>query len=376
VAGLLVGLAILNLAVLWGLLPTIFFAITVTYFLVPLTSLLRLPGYSRYVAGVISAIVAAPGALLLVAPLFGRLYLRRQRIINGRGLLPNEILQEFGESSDFIDTNQLIRSATSYLTQLAFDIAASLPVLAGKGFGFVFVVFGLLIRREELSAAILSPIPDAYHGIVWHLHGRSRQTLYALYITQVATGLATSLIALPVFLFFGYKSAFTLALIAGILQFLPVIGPSILELALVAFEVRRGASLTGAILVVVGLVLIGFLPDAIIRPRLARQSAHLPGTLYYVGFIGGVLSLGAVGVSPGHSPLPYLPEPSDCWARRNLRTQSWPSGNRSERLPSLVYRGTTPPGAGTFCAQSPQRSVHHESRTGVGGRTGVQQFDR
>lgn len=306
--GLLVGVVVVNLAILWGLLPTIFFAITVAYILVPLTSFLRRRGYSRYIAGVISTVVAALGALLLVVPLFGILYLRRQQIINALRSLPNEILLEVGEFSYLIDTNQLIRTATSYLTQLAFDIAASLPVLAAKAFVFVFVVFGLLIRREELSTAILSSIPGAYHGIVSQLHGRIRQTLYALYITQAATGLATSLIALPVFFLFGYESALTLALIAGILQFLPVIGPSILVLALVAFEVMQGAVLTGAILVVVGLVLIGFLPDAIIRPRLARKTAHLPSTLYFVGFTGGVLSLGAVGIIAGPLAVALLAE--------------------------------------------------------------------
>jgi predicted PurR-regulated permease PerM len=37
----------------------------------------------------------------------------------------------------------------------------------------------------------------------------------------------------------------------------------------------------------------------VIRTRLARETADLPGSLYFVGFVGGLLTLGPIGVIAG-----------------------------------------------------------------------------
>jgi len=45
---------------------------------------------------------------------------------------------------------------------------------------------------------------------------------------------------------------------------------------------------------------IGFLPDADLRPVFAYRTTVLPRSLYFMGFAGGALTLGAVGVLVGH----------------------------------------------------------------------------
>jgi predicted PurR-regulated permease PerM len=51
--------------------------------------------------------------------------------------------------------------------------------------------------------------------------------------------------------------------------------------------------------VALGLVLVGFLPDAVIRTKLAGRTADLPASLHFVGFVGGVLTLGLIGFIAG-----------------------------------------------------------------------------
>jgi predicted PurR-regulated permease PerM len=65
-------------------------------------------------------------------------------------------------------------------------------------------------------------------------------------------------------------------------------------LELVAGEVVRAALVFG-----LGGLLVGVLPDVLIRPRLARLTAGIPGSLYFVGFFGGLLSVGALGIIAG-----------------------------------------------------------------------------
>jgi predicted PurR-regulated permease PerM len=87
-----------------------------------------------------------------------------------------------------------------------------------------------------------------------------------------------------------------------------VIGPSVVVLALVAVELTQGGFLAAASFLITGLVLIGFLPDALIRPQIAQRTADLPASLYFVGFTGGILSLGAIGIIAGPVAVALLDE--------------------------------------------------------------------
>jgi predicted PurR-regulated permease PerM len=97
----------------------------------------------------------------------------------------------------------------------------------------------------------------------------------------------------------GYSGALTLAVVAGVLQFLPVVGPSVLVGALVVYQLLAGDAAAAALVGVAGAVFIGYLPDVLIRARLARRSADMPSTLYFTGFTGGLLTLGPVGIIAG-----------------------------------------------------------------------------
>lgn len=158
------------------------------------------------------------------------------------------------------------------------------------------------------ARALRRTVPVEYHDIVEALHERLQDTLFGLYVLQGATGVGTFLIALPVFFVLGYDATLTLAVLSGVLQFVPIIGPSVLIGVLVVTEVLA-ENVTGAILVgTVGLVFVAGLPDVLIRPRLSEVAADLPGSLYFIGFTGGILSTGAIGIIAGPVVVALLAE--------------------------------------------------------------------
>jgi hypothetical protein len=87
--------------------------------------------------------------------------------------------------------------------------------------------------------------------------------------------------------------------IAGMLQFIPIVGPSVLVLAMAAGDLIVENPTRAATVTVLGLVFIAYLPDPMVRPRLARRTADLPGSLYFIGFTGGLFTIGVVGVIAG-----------------------------------------------------------------------------
>ena len=289
-------------------LATVFFALTVAYVLVPVYQWLRRRGLPRWWASTVSTSIAFAAVVVLVLPLLAVLYFRRGQLIGLLASLPDSVTLEVAEFVYVVDIPEVTSLAAARLTQLAIGIAQSTPEIAAHATVFAFVVFGFLFGRSQLRRALLLPIPDAYHDVPQALHERTRDTLFALYVIQAATSAGTFAIALVVFWALGYDAPVTLAVIAGILQFLPVVGPSLLVIAVAGYEVSVGAYPRAAILLAIGLLLIGFLPDAVIRPRLARTTAGLPSSLYFVGFTGGLLSLGPVGIIAGPLVLALLVE--------------------------------------------------------------------
>ena len=298
---LLVVFSLLAAAVLWEVVGTVFFAITVAYVLVPARNSLVNRGLSRRLSsalvtlgafGVVSFVVAAMGYLL---------YLRRDSALALIESLPDTLSVTVAGMTYAAELSEIIAVLTASIRGIATGLAPVLPVLALKLVLFAILLFGLLLRPGAAGSGVRQVVPNEYHDILITLNERIRQTLYGIYVLQAATAFGTGLVALVVFYVLGYESVFTLAIIAGLLQFIPVLGPSVLVgvLALVDL-VGPAPDPTRAVLVLVGGgILIGAVPDAVIRPRLASWAADLPTSLYFIGFVGGILTVGAIGFIMG-----------------------------------------------------------------------------
>jgi predicted PurR-regulated permease PerM len=104
---------------------------------------------------------------------------------------------------------------------------------------------------------------------------------------------------MPVFWLLEYEYWLTLSAISAVLQFIPIVGPSVLLAVLALYHATMGQLSLAVTVLIVGGVIIGWLPDGVIRPRLADHTTNLSGTLYFVGFVGGLLSMGVVGIIAG-----------------------------------------------------------------------------
>jgi len=304
-------IALLTTLVLRQVLETVFFAITVAYVLFPIRERVVDRGASRAVAAATATITGLLVILVAIVPIFGALYVRREAFVQFvRDLPPTIVVEAFGLTYP-LNVSVVLGTLQRGLTDLAVTIARAAPVLALKAALFVFLVYALLLRPHDVRAALLELIPTTYHDMVLEYHVRIRETLYAIYVLQVATALGTFLIAYPVFAILGYDSALTLAVFSGLLQFVPIVGPALVVLALGAYQVAIGSTAAAVLVVALGLVLVGFLPDAIIRPQLASFTDAMPGSLYFVGFVGGLLTVGVVGFIAGPLAVGLLLEASE-----------------------------------------------------------------
>lgn len=296
---LLIVLSAIGLQVLSEVFWTIFLAAVFGYVLYPVKERIH---RDRFTDRQSAALVTAISFLLLitlVAPIFLVLFQRRQILLDFITSLPNEITVDLFEFSFTYPTVELEIMAKNWVINSAVKLAESLPSLSVKAFLFVFVLYAILKHPKMIEKKILGLFPESAESALRAYHERIKQTLVGIFAVQTLTAVATFIIALPVFYFLGYKAFISLALISAILQFIPIIGPSILILALAGLELAAGFPIKALMILVFGIVIIGFLPDAYLRPKLAGKTTGLPASLYFIGFAGGALTLGAVGVLAG-----------------------------------------------------------------------------
>ena len=297
--GLLFAVGLLTLAVLWDVVEVVFFAITVAYVLYPLRQRLVKRGASRRVASAVVTTAAFLAVVILLAPLALTLFERRGSIMDLLSDLPDELPVEIFGFVIQIDIAALANSANDFLRSVAISIAADAIFIVLQFAMFVLILYGLLLRPQAVGRAANEITPREYHDILKALHERVAGTLYALYVIQAATAVVTFPIALVVFYLLGYSDIFVLAVIASILQFFPIVGPGMLAVALAGYDILIEMPGRAIGVLILGPLLIGLLPDILIRPRMASRRARLPASLYFVGFVGGVLTVGVIGIIAG-----------------------------------------------------------------------------
>ena len=307
-AGLVAAVALLTAAVLWEVVEVVFFAVTVAYVLYPLRQRLVDRGLSRRVASALVTATAFLAVVVLFAPVVWALVRRRESIVSLLRNLPDSLPVEAAGFTYVVDVASLSEGVTASLRAFALDLAANAVFIVLELAMFALVLYGLLLRPGAVGDAVYGIVPPEYHDVIRRLNDRISGTLYALYVIQAATAVLTFPVAFVVFYALGYGDAFVLSVIAAIFQFIPVLGPGVLALALAAGDFLLGSTQRAVVVAVLGPVVIGLLPDLVVRPQLASRQAKLPVSLYFVGFTGGVLTVGVIGVIVGPLAVAVLVE--------------------------------------------------------------------
>ncbi|SFF75536.1 Predicted PurR-regulated permease PerM [Halopelagius inordinatus] len=297
--GLFVLLAVVAGVLLWEVVGTVFFAVTVAYLLLPVRRRLVGHGLSRRWASVAATTLAFLATVVVLSPLVVAAVVRLDTVLELFELVPDVIHVELFGFVYEATLQQVTTFASTWLRRIGRQSAAAAPVLLLKATLFTLLVFSLLYYEEEARTAVLAVVPPSYRGVAEALNDRARETLLAIYVLQAATAAGTFVLAFPVFYLLGYQYAVTLSVVAAVLQFVPILGPSILLAGLAAYHLAVGQVVHAILVFFAGGFVIGWLPDVLIRPRLAKETADIPGSLYFVGFFGGLLTLGPIGIVAG-----------------------------------------------------------------------------
>jgi predicted PurR-regulated permease PerM len=365
-AGLTLLFALVSAYFLREIVGTVFFAATVAYLLAPVEEWYRRRGLSSWWASTATTVSAIVGLAGLISPLVVLLYVRTDQLRSFVNGIPTQItIDQFGFQTT-ITIEEIQKPLVDFASQMIVAAASALPTLAIKATVFAIVVFALLIGREDAHRAAKAVVPHHYHDIAEALGSRARATLTAIYVLQAATAAAAFAISLPIFLALGYEFWFSLSVLSGLLQFVPIVGPSVVVLSVAASDLLTGMPQRAAAIAVLGMVFIAYVPDPLVRPRLARRTADLPGSLYFIGFTGGLFTLGVVGVIAGPLLVALLVESVELLADEMSGPREGADGTSPDDGPDDDFPENPPP-AEDAPAEDPPVDGDQGASEGSGG---------
>lgn len=166
-----------------------------------------------------------------------------------------------------------------------------------------FLAFFMSLERNLLEKVLANFAPSRYKNYLFSLLPRVRKRVSGWFISRVIGVIFVALLTYFVLLILNVKYAFILAVLFGVLDFIPIIGP-LIGGALVVIIVML-SSFSQALFVAVGLIIIQQLENNLLFPVVFKRFIGIPPTLVLVGlavgaklwgFLGAILAVPLTGV--------------------------------------------------------------------------------
>ncbi len=204
-----------------------------------------------------------------------------------------DLFSQFNEELRTVVINGLT-SLTSYVGGLTSGLLSFIYVLV--------LSFWALKDWNRLKAVLANIIPDPYLAEMQELIEELNRIWSAFLRGQVLLGLVVGSTVFVVMLIVGLPNARALAIIAGMMEFLPIVGPIISGIIGVSVALISGSSwlpishLWFAGLVALLYVVIGQVESVYFIPRFIGRRVHLHPAVTFAVIILAALEFGVIGV--------------------------------------------------------------------------------
>lgn len=189
----------------------------------------------------------------------------------------------------------ILDKANAIFVNYQDTILEYLTIILFKLFTFFFTLFILLLHGDELKSRLMEHLPPSMNEYVSRLSEVTVDTLYAIYVVQIAIAVLTFFIALPVFYLLGYGNILFYSFFAAFCELIPVLGSSATFVIIGAYAFALGDMRGVLILFLLGYFIVALLPEIWIRPVLVGRRVNIHPVIMFIGIIGGILTMGLAG---------------------------------------------------------------------------------
>jgi len=202
----------------------------------------------------------------------------------------------------FENIESFLKALGKTLEGMAENIFSVLFTIFGGVFTTLFVIITaifLSMEKRSIERTLILLFPKRYEPQVLNVWARCQKKVAGWFGARLLACLFVGLASYVTFLLFNVKYPFTLALFAGVFNFVPYVGP--LLTGVVLFLVIFPTEMFKAIFVLIAFGLIQQIENSILSPILMKKFVGLPPALVLISLvIGGKLwgLLGAVLAIP------------------------------------------------------------------------------
>ena len=211
------------------------------------------------------------------------------------------LLQKFGILASQ-NSQSLVETLEVNLEKAGGSIFNALFSIFGGAFSTIFIIslaFFISLEKGLVERVLVTFSSSGYHKYLHHLLERSKRKVGGWFISRVIGVLFVGVTTYIVLRIFNVEYAFILSLLAGIFDFIPIVGP-ILAGLVITFIVAL-TSLFQALFVLLALIIIQILEGNLVLPLLFKKFIGMPPALVLIALaVGGKLwgILGAILVIP------------------------------------------------------------------------------
>jgi predicted PurR-regulated permease PerM len=207
-----------------------------------------------------------------------------------------------------------LKQGASYLLGYSTAVIKNIFLLIIKLVLMVITLFFLYRDGESFVKKVFSVLPlgekeeDMLRDTVQRVLSA---VLYGIFLTCLVQGALGGV----GFWFCGLPSPIVFGVLMAVAALIPVVGTALIWLPGALYLILQGEVLKGVILIVWGALVVGMI-DNLIRPLFISGKSHLPILVIALGVLGGVFSLGPLGVVAGPIVLAVFLALFDMYSRR------------------------------------------------------------
>lgn len=208
---------------------------------------------------------------------------------------PDTHLAAFGIPLNKASLISLLNTGNLLFVGYEETLIDNLTLILFKAFIFFFTLFVLLLHSEELKRRITEHMPESLNSFISRLSDVTVDTLYTIYVVQVAIAVLTFFIAIPVFYLLGYGNVLFYSFFAAFCELVPILGSSVAFLLIGTYALAIDDIYGVMILFFLGYIVVSCMPEIFIRPVLVGRRVKINPVIMFIGIIGGIITMGLAG---------------------------------------------------------------------------------
>jgi predicted PurR-regulated permease PerM len=202
---------------------------------------------------------------------------------------------DFGIPVTKATLSAMLDQGTALFVDYQKTLISNLYLILFKMLVLFVSLFSLIRWGEELEMKLTRHVPEILTGYIRKLSEVTVDTLYAIYIVQIAIAILTFFIAIPVFYLLGYGNIIFYSFLAAFCELIPILGSSVAFILIGTYALALDDTRGVFILFFLGYLIVSCVPEIYVRPVLVGRRVKIHPLIMFIGIISGILTMGLAG---------------------------------------------------------------------------------